>query len=105
MYMDFEKARFNAIEQQIRPWYVDDEKILSLLQIIPREEFVEPKHRNLAFVDVELPISLAINENRYLLSPKIEARLLQNIKPFLKKNILIIGSDLGYIPAILHKLK
>ncbi len=99
---DFELARFHAIEQQIRPWHVSDLDVLSLLSDTPRELFVLPQHKFLAFTDTELEITPY--PNRYLLAPKIEARIIQEIKPFLGGKTLIIGSDLGYLAAILSKL-
>lgn len=100
--MDFEVTRFNAIEQQIRPWYVNDLEVLSLLKETHRELFVLPQQKNLAFSDTELEILPC--KGRYLLSPKVEARIIQEIKPFFGGKTLVIGSDLGYIPAILTKL-
>jgi len=71
--MNIEQARFNMIEQQIRPWEVLDQGVLSLLALVKREDFVPPAHRALAFVDTEVPLP----GGEVMLAPKVEARLLQ----------------------------
>jgi protein-L-isoaspartate(D-aspartate) O-methyltransferase len=71
--MNTEQARFNMIEQQIRPWEVLDQAVLSVLTVVKREDFVPPALRELAFVDTELPLPLG----QVMLAPKVEARLLQ----------------------------
>ena len=73
--MNLEQARFNMIEQQIRPWEVLDQNVLSLLAAVRREEFVPPAYRSLAFVDTEVPLP----EGQCMLAPKVEARLLQEL--------------------------
>jgi len=98
MEIDFETARFNAIEQQIRPWHIHDLEVLDKLKQTPREEFVLPSQKGVAFSDTELALPF---DNRFLLSPKVEARILQAVRPNLKGNVLIIGSDLGYLPCVL----
>ena len=74
--MNFELARFNMIEQQIRPWNMFDEKVLGLLGTIKREEFVSSSLHNLALSDVELPLP----GEQKMLFPRMEARLLQELK-------------------------
>ena len=73
--MDFENARFNMVEQQIRPWDVLDPKILDLLFHVKREDFVAADKRQLAFVDTELPLP----NGGKMLQPKLEARLAQDV--------------------------
>ena len=68
--MNFEQARFNMVEQQIRPWEVLDQDVLDLLYVVPREEFVPPAHRALAFTDMEIPIG----EGERMWAPRLEAR-------------------------------
>ncbi len=111
--IDFELSRFNAIEQQIRPWGVNNIDLLAALNAVHREDFVLPKYKTLAFSDTELSLSeFSTRQARYLLNPKVEARILQSIynniiessKPT-ENSILIIGSDLGYIAAVLSYLK
>ena len=91
--MDFERARFNMIEQQIRPWNVLDQDVLDLLSVVRREEFVPPAYRNMAFADLDLPLNLggrATGET--MMSPKIEARLLQELRVRRSDAVLEIGT-------------
>ena len=98
--MDLEKARFNMIEQQIRPWDVLDDTILSLLQRIKREEYVPEAYRAMAFMDLEIPLG----QGESMLSPKVEARLVQelHIKP--SDKVLEVGTGSGYMTALLASL-
>jgi len=98
--MSTELARNNMIEQQIRPWDVADDKILSLIADVPREEFVPAGFHNLAFADMNIPIG----HGEVMMSPKIEARMLQalNIQP--DETVLEIGTGSGYVTALLSKL-
>ncbi len=98
--MNFELARFNMIEQQIRPWNMFDEKVLGLLSSIKREEFVEQPLRNLALSDIELPLP----GEQKMLFPRIEARLLQELKLRKKDKVLEVGTGSGYVTALLAKL-
>ena len=75
--MNIEQARFNMIEQQIRPWDVLDTSILALLSAVRREDFVPAAHRSLAFMDLELPLE----NGGTLLAPRVEARLVQDLNP------------------------
>src|SRR5918998_841853 len=68
--MDLERARANMVEQQIRTWEVLDQDVLDLLYVVPREEFVPPQHRALAFSDLEIPIG----EGERMWQPKLEAQ-------------------------------
>ena len=102
---NIEHARFNMIEQQIRPWDVLQAPILALLSVIRREEFVPAEHRALAFVDMEIPLysgpETAANAGQCMLAPRVEARMLQemNIKP--TDLVLEIGTGCGYMAALL----
>ena len=97
--MDIEKARFNMIEQQIRPWNVLDPAVLSLLAIVKRENFVPAAHRDLAFADVELPLGAGAGQT--MLPPKIEARILQELSVKNTDTVLEIGTGSGYMAALL----
>jgi protein-L-isoaspartate(D-aspartate) O-methyltransferase len=98
--MNIEQARFNMIEQQIRPWDVLDLGVLDLLAAVRREEFVPPQHRALAFVDTELPLG----GGRCMLAPRVEARLLQELKVARHERVLEVGTGAGYLAALLgHK--
>jgi protein-L-isoaspartate(D-aspartate) O-methyltransferase len=95
--MNLELARFNMIEQQIRPWEVLDQDVLSLLAVVRREEFVPPAHRALAFVDTEVPLP----EGQCMLAPKVEARLLQELRVQRHERVLEVGAGSGYMAALL----
>lgn len=95
--MNIEQARFNMIEQQIRPWDVLDQQVLDLLFVVKREDFVPAAYRNLAFADMELPLG----EGQSMLAPRMEARLLQEIAPRAGERVLEIGAGSGYMAALL----
>lgn len=95
-----EQARFNMIEQQIRPWEVLDTKVLDLLKAVPREDFVPPQYTGLAFADIEIPIG----EGQSMLSPKLEGRILQSLEIKPTDKVLEIGTGSGYFTALLAKL-
>jgi len=102
---DVEHARFNMIEQQIRPWNVLDERVLDALFQLAREKFVPPAHQALAFSDVELPLgSPAIDTRETMLSPKLEARLAQELQLKPDDCVLEIGTGSGYQAALLAHL-
>lgn len=95
--MDFEKARFNMVEQQIRPWDVLNTQLLDLLFHVKRENFVADNQKAIAFVDTELPLP---NGSR-MLQPKMEARILQELNIAPDEKILEIGTGSGYLTALL----
>lgn len=98
--MNIEQARFNMIEQQIRPWDVLDPDVLELLHVVKRENFVPVAHKALAFVDTEIPLP----GGESMLMPKIEARLLQDVNLKKHESVLEIGTGSGYMAALLaHK--
>jgi protein-L-isoaspartate(D-aspartate) O-methyltransferase len=98
--MNIEQARFNMIEQQIRPWNVLDQDVLDLLHVVKREQFVPQVYQNLAFADVEIPLP----GGESMLAPKIEARILQEILLKKHENVLLVGVGSGYLAALLaHK--
>jgi protein-L-isoaspartate(D-aspartate) O-methyltransferase len=95
--MNVELARFNMIEQQIRTWDVLDQNVLSLLGVVKREDFVPPAYRALAFVDTEVPLP----GGQWMMAPKLEARLLQELAVQRHERVLEIGSGSGYMAALL----
>jgi len=98
--MNLEQARFNMIEQQIRPWDVLDPSVLELLHVVHREDFVPEAHRPQAFVDTDLPLTAT----RRMLSPKVEARLLQELHVQRHEKVMEIGAATGHLAALLgHK--
>jgi len=102
--MDVELARFNMIEQQIRPWNVLDQQVLDLLAVVRREEFVPPALRAMAFADLELPLSVdGVATGEVMLPPRVEARLLQELQVHSTDTVLEIGSGSGYMAALLAR--
>ena len=95
--MNLEQARFNMIEQQIRPWDVADADVLQLLSIVKREDFVPPAYRALAFVDMEIPLG----HGQVMLAPRVEARMLQDAAVQKHEKVLEIGAGSGYMTALL----
>lgn len=99
--MNFEQARFNMIEQQIRPWNVLDADVLDLLAQVKREDFVPPAHKALAFADMELPLRAGGEAGQCMLAPKVEARMLQDLAVQKHEKVLEIGTGSGYMAALL----
>jgi len=98
--MNLEQARFNMIEQQIRPWDVLDSQVLQLLAVVKREDFVPAAHRALAFADMEIPLP----GGQCMLTPRVEARMLQDLAVRKHEKVLEIGAGSGYMAALLaHK--
>ena len=95
--MNLEQARTNMVEQQIRTWEVLDQDVLDLLYTVPREDFVPPACRNLAFTDMEIPLG----EGEKMWPPKLEPRVLQELAPKRSDRVLEIGTGSGYFTALL----
>src|SRR5260370_19725497 len=95
--MNIEQARFNMIEQQIRPWDVLDQDVLNLLSIVKRENFVPAMYRDIAFADLEVPLP----GGEHMLAPRVEARVLQELAVKKHESILEICAGSGYMPALL----
>lgn len=98
--MDFEQARFNMVEQQIRTWDVLDPAVLDLLLEVHREDYVPAPYRNLAFVDMEIPLG----HGERMLAPKLEARLIQEARIRPGDRVLEVGTGSGYMTALLANL-
>ena len=97
--MDLNQARFNMIEQQIRPWEVLDPNVLALLSTVRREDFAPLAHKALAFVDMEIPLGSA--PNQVMLAPRVQARLLQDLAVRATDKVLDIGTGSGFMAALL----
>ena len=95
--MNFEQARFNMVEQQIRPWEVLDQDVLDLLMTVKREEFVPAVYRDLAFTEVEIPIGCG----QVMLKPVIEGKVLQALRLGKSDSVLEVGTGSGYFAALL----
>lgn len=98
--MNFEEARFNMVEQQIRPWQVLDSKVLALLEKVQREDFVPVRYRKLAFADIAVPLECG----QFMMRPKIEARMLQALELREDETVLEIGTGSGFVTACLAAL-
>jgi protein-L-isoaspartate(D-aspartate) O-methyltransferase len=102
---EVERARFNMIEQQIRPWDVLDARVLQALFDVPRERYVPAPMQGLAFSDVELPLVISsVDTRETMLTPKVEARLAQEMQLKPTDCVLEIGTGSGYQAALLAKL-
>ena len=100
------QARYNMIEQQIRPWNVLDADVLDLLAVVRREDFVPPAYRSMAFMDIEVPLlgndaEEAVRKGHSMLQPRVEARILQDLQIKPTDRVLEIGAGSGYMAALL----
>lgn len=91
------RARHNMIEQQIRPWDVLDERVLKLLDDVPRDQFVPPAYHRLAYADTEIPLG----HGQVMMPPRVEARLVQALEIKPTDDILEVGTGSGYLTALL----
>ena len=97
--MNVEQARYNMVEQQIRPWDVLDQEVLDLLHEVRREDFVPDAYRAIAFVDMEIPLG----HGEVMLAPKLEARIVQEVAIRKSDRILEVGTGSGYLTALLAR--
>jgi protein-L-isoaspartate(D-aspartate) O-methyltransferase len=97
---NIEQARFNMIEQQVRPWEILDQRVLDVMTRTPREEFVPPRYRRLAFADVAIPLG----HEQVMMIPKVEGRLLQALALQTSDHLLEVGTGSGYLTACLARL-
>ena len=95
--LNFEEARHNMIVQQIQPWNVRDDKVLDLIQRLPREDFVPAEYKEHAFTDVNIPLG----SGQEMMSPKLEAYILQALQVQEQDNALEVGTGTGYFTALL----
>jgi protein-L-isoaspartate(D-aspartate) O-methyltransferase len=101
---DFDKARFNMIEQQIRPWEVLDANVLALLNQVKREQFAPAAYRTVALVDMELPLTTPAQDGQCMLAPKVEARAVQELALQAHETVLEIGAGSGHMAAMMAQL-
>jgi protein-L-isoaspartate(D-aspartate) O-methyltransferase len=100
MPLDFERARFNMIEQQVRPWDVLDQRVLGVLAQVRREDFVPPRYRKMAFADVEIPL----DHGEAMAKPIVQGRILQALEVAASDAVLEIGTGSGFLTACLARL-
>jgi protein-L-isoaspartate(D-aspartate) O-methyltransferase len=98
--MDFELARFNMLEQQVRPWEVLDPRVVEVMAALPRERFVPPEFREIAFADIPIPIG----SGEVLLPAMLQGRILQALDVRSDDKVLEIGTGTGYLTALLARL-
>ena len=97
---NIEQARFNMVEQQVRPWEVLDQQVLDTLATVPREAYVPDAYSNVAFADTELPLG----HDEQMMKPVIEGRMLQALDVDATDKVLEIGTGSGFITACLAEL-
>jgi len=95
-----DRSRFNMIQQQIRPWNVADDQVLSVMADVPRERFVPDAYRSVAHADIEIPLG----DGQTMLAPKVVGRMLQALTVQADDKILEIGTGSGYVAACLSRL-
>jgi protein-L-isoaspartate(D-aspartate) O-methyltransferase len=98
--LNLEQARYNMIEQQIRPWDVLNQDVLDLLMRLPREDFVPAEYHNVALADMNTPIG----NGQVMMAPKVEARMLQALELKPDDTVLEVGTGSGYVTALLASL-
>lgn len=98
--LNFERARFNMVEQQVRPWEVLDTRVLEVLGELKREDFVPVQHRQIAYVDLSIPLE----HGEFMMKPVVEGRMLQALDLSGEEDVLEIGSGSGYTAACLSRL-
>jgi protein-L-isoaspartate(D-aspartate) O-methyltransferase len=98
--MNFEQARFNMVEQQVRPWEVLDPRVLELLEKTHREDFVPVRYRKMAFADIAIPL----DHDQNMMKPVVEGRLLQSLELKPDETVLEIGTGSGFITACLAQM-
>ncbi len=99
--MNFEQARTNMVEQQIRTWDVLDQDVLDLLYAVPREDFVPVAYRALAFTDMEIPLEPGVPQGERMMAPRMEARIVQELTVRKSDHVLEVGTGSGYLTALL----
>jgi len=103
--MNFDQARFNMIESQIRTWDVLDQAVLDAVAAVKREDFVPEQYRELAFADMQIPLGrVAGDPGEVMLTPKLEARMLQELALSPGDKVLEVGTGSGYVTALLSRL-
>ena len=95
-----EQARFNMVQQQIRPWEVIDPRVLSVMETLPREAFVPDAYKALAYADIEIPL----DHGEHMMFPRVEARLMQALDLLPSDQVLEVGTGSAYLTACLAKL-
>lgn len=98
--MDMQSARNQMVQQQVRAWDVLDPRVLTVIENLPREQFVPPRLRNLAYADTNIPLG----HGEVMMTPKMEGRVLQALNPQNSESALEVGTGSGFLAACLSKL-
>jgi protein-L-isoaspartate(D-aspartate) O-methyltransferase len=98
--MDIQQARFNMVEQQVRTWEVLDQNVLQLMERAPRDEFVPPEYRSLAYADMCVPLA----HGEVMMPPRVEARMLQALRVDAADRVLEVGTGSGFVTYLLAAL-
>jgi len=93
--MNYEQARFNMVEQQIRPWSVLDDTVLQIMGSVPRDTFVSDDVKPMAYADIEIPLE----HGESMMFPRMEGRLLQELEIDIDDECLEIGTGSGFVTA------
>ena len=102
--MDFDKARYNMVEQQVRPWDVLDNRVLQVISEVPREAFTPEAYKKLAYADTSIPLGQYEGVECHMLHPILDGRLIQSLNLTDEDTVLEIGTGSGYLTACLAKL-
>jgi protein-L-isoaspartate(D-aspartate) O-methyltransferase len=102
--MDFEKARYNMVEQQVRPWDVLDDRVLQVISEVPREAFAPEAYKKLAYADASIPLGEYEGSRCCMLHPVVDGRLIQSLNITEDDTILEVGTGSGYLTACLARL-
>src|SRR5436190_25876 len=100
MSLDFERARFNMVECQVRTWEVLDQRVLDVLRQVKREDYVPARYRKLAFADVQIPLE----QGEVMMKPVVEGRMLQALQLAPESCVFEIGTGSGFVTACLGQL-
>ncbi len=95
--MNTQQARFNMVEQQIRPWQVLDPQVLTVLSNVQRELFVPQAYQAMAYTDTDIPLG----HGQAMLHPRVAARLMHDLHLTGAEKVLEIGTGSGYMTALL----
>ncbi|PZA13728.1 protein-L-isoaspartate O-methyltransferase [Rhodopseudomonas palustris] len=102
--LEFERARQNMVDCQIRPSSVTDWRIIDAMRMLPREAFLPESKRELAYLDLDLEIDGGDGRKHFLLNPIMTARMIQAAELAREDRVLVVGCPTGYVAAIVSKL-
>lgn len=101
---DFTAARHNMVESQVRVNAVTDGRVIDAMSDVPRERFVPQARQSLAYVDEDIAIADGAGTSRYLMEPRVFAKLVQLAAIGPDDLVLDVGCGTGYSTAVLSRL-